>query len=656
MVTFWQSLVVRVGFIILVIQLLASGIIVALYITEFSNAISSRAIQRLHLISELIQDETFDVQIIGDNEVLAQLIGEDVQQSFIVNPEGQIVLYSLEPDDLGKMVTELDEDHIPPAWFDTNDPTIDVRMIDTVVGESLSALIPIIGVNGDIRFFLYLETTTNSIMQEEQGILQLILGATALNLLVSSFFYFISLNRLILNPINQLVQTVQHVQKGNLQVQVPVTTSKNEWYILQTGFNDMILRLYALVNDLETRVAERTRDLQFVAEVSQKTNQILDIEILLPTLVKLTQEGFHFDDVTLYLYDRDQDVIHLHQSTTDTQHTLYKTTIPLSHGVPSKHVAKVSITRKPIIINQDEASGSELILPMITGQYLIGVLAIRSSKANLVSTTQVGILQVLAGQIAIAIRNAQLFSEINQARRVAEHADSVKSKFLAAMSHELRTPLNSVINFTQFVSRGIMGEINNDQKEVLEIAIRSAQHLLNLINDILDISKIESGELVLLIQDNIDVVKILQEVETTATALLKEKPAVTFHKEYLGKLPQIQCDRKRIIQVILNIISNACKFTEKGRVSLRAIPTEQDVLIIVQDSGPGIPTDEHETIFRAFHQSEHGIKSGQGTGLGLPISKELVEAHGGKLWLESVVGQGTTFYIQIPIHPPKDIL
>ncbi|MCU0479692.1 MAG: ATP-binding protein [Anaerolineae bacterium] len=246
-------------------------------------------------------------------------------------------------------------------------------------------------------------------------------------------------------------------------------------------------------------------------------------------------------------------------------------------------------------------------------------------------------------------------AELEKAKDEAERANIVKSQFLAAMSHELRTPLNAIINFTQFVSTGVLGDINDEQEETLNKVVTSGEHLLGLINDILDISKIEAGALELFVEDNININNELKMVIETAKGLVKS-PAVTIEQAVEPDLPLVTGDRQRIHQIMLNLVSNACKFTEKGTITIGAKRQNDHIQFYVKDTGVGIASADFEKIFQTFGQTRVGIKQGRGTGLGLPISSRLAEAHGGKLTLESTVGVGSTFFVELPIKPDHLVL
>lgn len=240
--------------------------------------------------------------------------------------------------------------------------------------------------------------------------------------------------------------------------------------------------------------------------------------------------------------------------------------------------------------------------------------------------------------------------ELDQARSAAEEADRLKSEFLAHMSHELRTPLNAILNFTAFVSDGLMGDVNEGQVDALQKVTDSANHLLSLINDILDISKIEAGMMSLFIEE-VDVNEALNASISIARGLLKNKP-VHLITEVEGKLPHINGDRRRIRQMFLNLISNAVKFTPQGSITVTArhLPEANEIYIAVEDTGIGIATEDQQMVFAPFRQAVTDLQSVAGTGLGLPITRHFVEAHGGRIWLDSRPKEGSTFHIALPVN------
>ena len=267
-------------------------------------------------------------------------------------------------------------------------------------------------------------------------------------------------------------------------------------------------------------------------------------------------------------------------------------------------------------------------------------------RVNIQSQDEMGQLAQSFNTMAAQIE--QRIVETQAARDQAERSDQVKSAFLASMSHELRTPLNAVINFTRFVIDGDTGPVNEEQSDLLTEVVASAKHLLNLINDVLDMSKIEAGSLTLFIEENVSMNSLLNSTVKTGQALLIGKP-VRLHTDIEENLPYIRADQQRITQILLNIVSNACKFTDEGDINIRAYRTNDDIMIEVKDTGSGIAPEDQSLVFEAFKQTSSGLRQAGGTGLGMPIAKSLAEAHGGRLWLDSEYGKGTTFYVAIPI-------
>jgi signal transduction histidine kinase len=327
-------------------------------------------------------------------------------------------------------------------------------------------------------------------------------------------------------------------------------------------------------------------------------------------------------------------------------------------------VPRAGRTKQPVIVNEVSRSSefwpnpllpetrSEAALPMSIGSQLLGVLDLQSDQPSYFTTEYVNVLVTLAEQITIAVRNAQLFEDVRIAREQAERANTVKSAFLASMSHELRTPLNAVLNFSQFLSSGMLGSVNDEQIDMLNKITFSGKHLLNLINDVLDISKIEAGSLRLFVEDNIDLMQEVEVIAATGRALLADKP-VEISTEIDPDIPVMTADRRRIRQILLNLVSNACKFTEQGKIVITLQRRADEAHLSIADTGPGIAREDYEAVFEAFRQTNTGIRLGSGTGLGLAISKRLAEIHGGRLWVESEPGSGSTFYVVLPVQTPE---
>jgi PAS domain S-box-containing protein len=302
---------------------------------------------------------------------------------------------------------------------------------------------------------------------------------------------------------------------------------------------------------------------------------------------------------------------------------------------------------------------AEAAIPLKIGSRIIGAIDIQSRDVGAFLAADIAILETLADQIAVAIDNARSYELAQKAVNEMRELDRIKSQFLANMSHELRTPLNSIIGFSRVILKGIDGPINDQQQQDLSAIYNSGQHLLNLINDVLDLSKIEAGKMELALEE-LNIGDTINSVMSTAVGLVKDKP-VKLVKEIAPNMPAVRADAMRIRQVLLNLVANAAKFTDEGTISIQATTHvnsagAQEVLISIKDTGPGISPDDQTKLFQAFSQvdSSPTRKSG-GSGLGLSICQRLVELHDGQIGVHSAVGQGSTFYFTLPVYHQTNV-
>jgi len=258
------------------------------------------------------------------------------------------------------------------------------------------------------------------------------------------------------------------------------------------------------------------------------------------------------------------------------------------------------------------------------------------------------LLTTFADQAVIAIENVRLFDEIQDKSHQLAEASKHKSQFLANMSHELRTPLNAILGYTELVLDGIYGEAPQKAQDVLKRVESNGRHLLGLINDVLDLSKIEAGELKLSLTaySMKDVVyNVFSAVEPLAT-----KKKLDLKVNIPPDMPAGHGDERRLTQVLLNLVGNAIKFTDAGEVAIRIAAAGGAFSVAVHDTGPGISAADQTKLFQEFQQADSSItKSKGGTGLGLAISRRIVELHGGRLWVESSPGEGSTFTFTVPV-------
>jgi signal transduction histidine kinase len=289
-------------------------------------------------------------------------------------------------------------------------------------------------------------------------------------------------------------------------------------------------------------------------------------------------------------------------------------------------------------------------VPLVRQDTAIGAIVIRRMEVQPFPEEQIELLQTFARQAVIAIENVRLFNEIRDKSHQLEVASRHKSEFLANMSHELRTPLNAIIGFTDVMLQEMFGALNEKQKEYLEDVRGSGTHLLTLINDILDLSKIEAGRVELELSDF-----SFAEAIDNALTLVRERAArhgITLAADVSPDVGRVTADERKVKQIVVNLLSNAVKFTpEGGWVGITASCHDDHVEVAVRDTGIGIAPEDQDRVFEEFQQvGKDPDRSREGTGLGLTLAKRFVELHGGRIWVESQVGKGSTFTFTIPVR------
>ena len=408
----------------------------------------------------------------------------------------------------------------------------------------------------------------------------------------------------------------------------------------------------------------RANQLETVAVVSSTASTVLDPDSLLQAVVDLTRERFNLYHAHIYLADEAWQTLLLAVGAGEVGRRM----VSQGHAIPmdaeKSLVARAARGRLAIIVNDVQSHAdflpnpllpetrAEMAVPMVVGDRVLGVFDVQSDTVDDFTEEDANIYTTLAAQVAVALQNARLYVE--QAATVTQlrELDRLKSSFLANMSHELRTPLNSILGFADVMLEGLDGDLTPNMENDLGLIQKNGKHLLHLINDVLDMAKIEAGKMNLSLE-RFSLQEVLEEVTSIIQPFAAEKSLSVDIDPTSDSSLYITADRTRIRQVMLNVVNNAIKFTESGQVSVRFERRGDRSLTSICDTGISIPPDKLEAIFQEFTQvdSSSTRKSG-GTGLGLPISRRLVEMHGGRMWAESsgIEGEGSTFFIELPIE------
>jgi signal transduction histidine kinase len=449
----------------------------------------------------------------------------------------------------------------------------------------------------------------------------------------------------------------------------PGPFSDSEIELLKTFADQAVIAVenVRLFKELEARTADLTRSVEqltALGEVGRAVSSTLDLKTVLTTIVSRAVQLSGLDGGVVFEYDEGSEEF-VHRAATETGGTLAAarrtTRVRRGEGV----VGQTALTLEPAQVPDITEPGAYdsrlrgnliesgvraiLAVPMVREGQLLGCLVVSRNRAGNFPAETVELLRTFATQSALAIQNARLFHEIADKSRQLEAASQHKSEFLANMSHELRTPLNAIIGFSEVLAQGMFGEVNDKQAEYLRDILESGRHLLSLINDILDLSKIEAGRMELELAD-FDLSQAIQ----NALILVRERAlrhGIVLSSALDERIATIRADERKVKQVLLNLLSNAIKFTpEGGRIDVRAAPADGLVEVSVTDTGVGIAPEDQETVFQEFRQVGTADKKAEGTGLGLALSRKFIELHGGRIWVTSQVEIGSTFTFTLPMR------
>ncbi len=531
---------------------------------------------------------------------------------------------------------------------------------------------------GTVRLVMSRESVKYQIAVSIFGIIALVI----LIIFAITITSLIITKRYITNPLLKLQSAASSIAQGNLDTIID-RGSRDEIGFLAHHLDDMrgaIKKLFEEVNSskqkienynrtLEEKVTIRTKELaqsvdelKALGEVSQAVNSTLDLDTVLSDIVRQSVILSNADGGTFFEFNDKEQVF--------VPKINYGLSAAFAEQLQASHILRgdntaigqAALTLLPVQIPDlnntpyyplpfvlKEGFRALLALPLIREKRLIGGLVIQRKEAGEFSARIVKLLQNFAAQSVLAIHNANLFKEIEEKSYQLEIADRHKSEFLANMSHELRTPLNAILGYTELLLDKVYGDLSDNIEEILQRIGQNGSHLLSLINDILDLSKIEAGQFALTL-DEYSVSDVVHTVYTSVEALAAEKNLV-LTVDLPENLPLGRGDEHRIAQILMNLLGNAIKFTEKGEININVKELDGSFLISVSDTGKGLSASDQNIIFKEFQQIDgSSTREKDGTGLGLSIAKKLVEMHGGRIWVESELGQGAIFQFTIPVR------
>ena len=602
-------------------------------------------------------------------DVVSQIKVGNKGQAFVIDSRGRLIAHPdislvLRNTDLSRL------DYVSAARTADGAPVQQgVEIVKDVQGrEVLTAHAPI----QPLRWLMFVELPIDEayapLYESVKRSSYLLLGGLTL-----AFFAGLFLARKMIVPIQRLRLGAARIGSGDLTQRIEIKTG-DELEALADQFNDMAGRLEESYTGLEQKVEQRTTaleqsvgELRALGEVSQAVNSTLDLETVLTTIVQRAVQLSRTEAGAIYVFDEGLQEFRL-RATYGMSEAMIGAITDQRIGVGDANIGRAATQRMPIQIpdvqnlppapvneiNLREGFRALLVMPLLRPDHIVGALVVRRKVPGEFPKATIDLLQTFAEQSVVAIQNARLFSEIGEKSKQLAEASQHKSQFLANMSHELRTPLNAILGYTELILDGIYGETPQKAQDVLKRVESNGRHLLGLINDVLDLSKIEAGQLTLTLTDY-SVKDVVYNVYSAVEPLASGKK-LNFKVDIQPDMPPGRGDERRLTQVLLNLVGNAIKFTDTGDVVIKATATDRSFNLSVHDTGPGISEADQGKLFQEFQQADNSItKAKGGTGLGLAISKRIVELHGGRIWVESQPGQGSTFSLTLPIMVDQQV-
>jgi signal transduction histidine kinase len=498
------------------------------------------------------------------------------------------------------------------------------------------------------------------------------LGLLVLGLMIAGGAGALLARRMVV-PIRTMQAGAERIGSGELDYRLAVKTG-DELEALADQFNRSAEALQESYADLEKKVEDRTAELRETLEQQTATAEVLqaisrsptDVQPVLEVVAAAARRFCGATDVIITLRDGNDmrtvahdgpleapvgyigplDVTRITGRCIIEGRTIH---LPDVDGLdPTAYATTLELARQ-------HKFRAALAAPMLREASAIGSVLLRKEELGAFTPRQIELLETFAAQAVIAIENVRLFTEIQEKSRQLEVASQHKSQFLANMSHELRTPLNAIIGYTEMMADGLYGEVGDKAQGVLERVQNNGRHLLGLINDVLDLSKIEAGQLTLTVEQY-SVADMVATVLSATESLARAK-GLNLESAVAPGLPTGSGDARRLTQVLLNLVGNAIKFTDEGSIEVRARQADDRFELSVVDTGFGIAPADQARIFDEFQQVDNtSTRKKGGTGLGLSISRKIVELHGGRITVESEVGKGSIFKVTVPVNvaPVKD--
>ncbi|MGE3159113.1 MAG: ATP-binding protein [Xanthobacteraceae bacterium] len=587
-----------------------------------------------------------------------QQFGKD-SEAFIVGPTGRLLAHTNPNYRLGTNMSDLPQVALEfgagaDGVFFGRDP------------EGRSVLSAAAGLE-NLDWHIFSEQLTSTALKPVYNLLQRIGWLLALGALLAGLSGMLLARQMVV-PIKALQAGARQLEASNFGHRIEVKAA-DEIEDLADHFNRMAGQLQESYSRLEQKVEERTRDLEqsirelkALEEIGRAVASSLDLNSLLATIVTRAVELSKADAGAIYSYDPIRKVFELAEAHGVDQ-AFRDGTYAIEIRRDASAMGSSAQKREPICI-ADLASApnyplkdltlkagfhSVLVVPLLSQDECLGSLVVQRRATGDFPESTVGLMQTFADQSVVAMKNARLFREVDQTGRELAVANAHKDQFFANMSHELRTPLNGMLGFAELLTDGLYGNLPDKAVEVLDLIQKDGKHLLGLINDVLDISKIDAGQLKLAL-DDYSLQGIVDTVVASTGSLARAK-ALEIKTEIPPDLPVGRGDGRRLTQVLLNIVGKAIKFTDAGSIEIRAKAANGHFNIAVKDTGPGIPPEDQARIFEEFQQVDNSsTRQKGGTGLGLSISRRLIEVHGGQLGLESTLGVGSTFNIVLPVR------